>query len=77
MSSEITLQDSYAARARITGATRVTPTVPSQALSNATGSDIRLKLEQGQITGSFKLRGASNAVLSLSCAQRAKGVVGV
>jgi threonine dehydratase len=77
MSSEITLQDSYAARARIAQSIRITPTVSSDALSKATGGDIRLKLEQGQITGSFKLRGASNAVLSLSDAQRAKGVVGV
>ncbi|SMO74657.1 hydroxyectoine utilization dehydratase EutB [Ruegeria faecimaris] len=77
MSSEITLQDSFAARARIAQSIRVTPTVSSDALSKATGGDIRLKLEQGQITGSFKLRGASNAVLSLSDAQRAKGVVGV
>ena len=77
MSSEITLQDSYAARARIAQSIRVTPTVSSDALSKATGGDIRLKLEQGQITGSFKLRGASNAVLSLSDAQRPKGVVGV
>ncbi|WP_271950054.1 hydroxyectoine utilization dehydratase EutB [Ruegeria faecimaris] len=77
MSSEITLQDSFAARARIAQSIRVTPTMSSDVLSKTTGSDIRLKLEQGQITGSFKLRGASNAVLSLSDAQRAKGVVGV
>ena len=77
MSSEITLQDSYAARERIAKAIRTTPTVRSPTLSEATGGDIRLKLEQGQITGSFKLRGATNAVLSLSDAQRAKGVVGV
>ncbi|MFK7939672.1 MAG: hydroxyectoine utilization dehydratase EutB [Roseovarius sp.] len=77
MGSEITLQDSYAARRRIAGAIRTTPTVQSPALSEAAGGDIHLKLEQGQITGSFKLRGATNAVLSLSAAQRAKGVVGV
>lgn len=77
MNSEVTFQDSFAARARITGAIRVTPTVPSDWLSQASGGDIRLKLEQHQITGSFKLRGATNAILSLSDAQRAKGVVGV
>ncbi|MCD9146603.1 hydroxyectoine utilization dehydratase EutB [Pseudophaeobacter flagellatus] len=77
MNSEVTFQDSFTARARITGAIRVTPTVPSDRLSQASGGDIRLKLEQRQITGSFKLRGATNAILSLSDAQRAKGVVGV
>ena len=77
MGSEITLQDSYAARKRISETMRRTPTVASDVLSNATEGDIRLKLEQTQITGSFKLRGATNAVLSLSEAQRAKGVVGV
>ncbi|GLT10867.1 hydroxyectoine utilization dehydratase EutB [Sulfitobacter porphyrae] len=77
MGSGITLQTSYAARARIAGTIRRTPTVTSETLSIATGGDIRLKLENTQITGSFKLRGATNAVLSLSEAQRARGVVGV
>ena len=77
MSSEITLQDSYAARRRISKAIRRTPTVASDFLSGATGGDICLKLEQTQITGSFKLRGATNAVLSLTPEQRAAGVVGV
>ncbi len=38
---------------------------------------VHLKLEHLQVTGSFKLRGATNAVLSLSDADKAKGVVGV
>ena len=62
-----------AARARIADRIRATPLVPSSAL----GAQVRLKLEQLQITGSFKLRGAANAVLSLSAAERARGVVGV
>ena len=77
MGTGITLQDSYAAQNRISEAVRRTPTVASEVLSRATEGDIRLKLEQGQITGSFKLRGATNAVLSLNEEQRAKGVVGV
>ena len=36
-----------------------------------------LKLEQQQITGSFKLRGATNAILSLTSAEQERGVVGV
>ena len=77
MSSDVTLQDSQAARDRIADHVRTTPIVASPSLSEATGGDIRLKLEQLQITGSFKLRGATNAVLSLSNADRAHGVVGV
>ncbi|SLN61897.1 L-threonine dehydratase catabolic TdcB [Roseovarius albus] len=77
MNSDITLQDSFAARVRIAGRVRTTPIVFSPSLSEATGCDIRLKLEHTQITGSFKLRGATNAVLSLTEAERANGVVGV
>lgn len=51
--------------------------IESSALSKITGGKILLKLEQLQITGSFKLRGATNAILSLSKEQREKGVVGV
>lgn len=77
MNWENALQMSGMARDRIAGHVRTTPTVKSQALSDHSASDIHLKLESGQITGSFKLRGATNAVLALSQAERSKGVVGV
>ncbi|UWQ47751.1 hydroxyectoine utilization dehydratase EutB [Leisingera aquaemixtae] len=77
MTEKITLQDSYQARARIAGRVRQTAMVPSPALSARCGGAVSLKLESSQITGSFKLRGATNAVLSLSEEQRAAGVVGV
>ncbi|WP_095595371.1 hydroxyectoine utilization dehydratase EutB [Actibacterium pelagium] len=77
MKSEVTLQDSYAARMRISGRVRTTPIVLSPSLSHMTGGTIQLKMEHTQLTGSFKLRGASNALLSLTEAQRAHGVVGV
>jgi len=51
--------------------------VASPALSAAAETPVYLKLEQLQITGSFKLRGATNAILSLTAEQRARGVVGV
>jgi threonine dehydratase len=54
-----------------------TPVIQSTSLTEQTGAPVFLKLEQRQITGSFKLRGATNAVLHLSDDQRAKGVVGV
>ncbi|QDI78154.1 MULTISPECIES: hydroxyectoine utilization dehydratase EutB [Leisingera] len=77
MTEKITLQDSFQARARIAGRVRQTAMVPSPALSARCGGAVSLKLESSQITGSFKLRGATNAVLSLSEEQRAAGVVGV
>jgi|TARA_R110000851_G_scaffold204862_1_gene356742 threonine dehydratase len=77
MTQPITLQDSFAARNRITGGIRQTQLVASSSLSALTSANISLKLEQTQITGSFKLRGATNAVLSLTPEQRAAGVVGV
>ena len=77
MTEKITLQDSYQARARIAGRVRQTALVESPALSTLCGGQVALKLESSQITGSFKLRGATNAVLSLSDEQRAAGVVGV
>ena len=77
MKSEITLQDSHAARQRICGHIRTTPMIASPSLSATIGGTVDLKLEQLQKTGSFKLRGATNAVLSLTEAERAHGVVGV
>ncbi|NVO58213.1 hydroxyectoine utilization dehydratase EutB [Rhodobacteraceae bacterium B1Z28] len=77
MTSKITLQDSYQAQARISGRIRRTALVESPSLSKLSGGQISLKLESTQITGSFKLRGATSAVLSLTEEQRAVGVVGV
>lgn len=54
-----------------------TPVVPSQTLTQASGAPVHLKLEHLQKTGSFKLRGATNAVLALGETARANGVVGV
>lgn len=73
----VTLSDIEAARVNITGRVRLTPVEASKALSDQAGVPVILKLEHHQITGSFKLRGATNAVLSLNDAQKAAGVVGV
>ena len=61
----VTLADIEAARARIDADIVVTPTVDSPSLSDRLGVPVRLKLEQRQMTGSFKLRGATNAVALL------------
>lgn len=77
MPDTVTLQDIYRARRAIAGRIRRTPLAVSDSLSRAAGAPMHLKLEHLQITGSFKLRGATNAVLALSPEQREKGVVGV
>ncbi len=73
----IGLGDIERARDRIAGRVRATPLLRSESLSAETGGAVHLKLEQLQITGSFKLRGATNAILKLSDGERGRGVVGV
>jgi threonine dehydratase len=73
----VSLRDIYVARQRIAGQIRRTPLVLSDSLSARAGCPVNLKLEHHQTTGSYKLRGATNAVAALSEAQRRAGVVGV
>ncbi|TPJ64447.1 hydroxyectoine utilization dehydratase EutB [Mesorhizobium sp. B2-6-1] len=77
MTRAVALSDIRAARQRITGKVESTPVVPSESLSERLGLPVHLKLEHRQTTGSFKLRGASNAIASLNAEQRARGVVAV
>jgi threonine dehydratase len=71
----VTIEDIAAAARRLSGRVLTTPLVASASLSRLCGVPVGLKLEHHQITGSFKLRGATNAVLSLSAEERARGVV--
>jgi len=73
--SGLQLNDVYLARQRIASLIRTTPMEHSPSLSKRMGVAVYLKLESQQITGSFKLRGASNAVAQLDAAARANGVV--
>jgi threonine dehydratase len=52
-----------------------TPVEYSHHLSRLTGAEVWLKMEHLQITGSFKLRGATNKLLSLSDAEKGRGVI--
>ena len=52
-----------------------TPLVRSQFLSNLCGGDVFLKLENLQVTNSFKIRGAFNRFLHLSLEEKARGIV--
>ena len=64
-----------AAAARLRDVVVTTPVVPAPWLSHELGIDVRCKLENVQRTGSFKLRGASNALLQLAPAAARRGVV--
>lgn len=77
MTGSPTLRDIFKARQRIRGHVRHTPLVASPSLSDAVGGPVLLKMEHQQTTGSFKLCGATNAVLALGDAERARGIVGV
>lgn len=73
----VTLNDIIAAQARLAGYVRHTPLFKASALRQqreAVG-DLTLKLENLQVTGSFKARGAVNKTLSLSPEQVARGIV--
>jgi len=60
---------------RIAGAVSVTPCRTAPRLAAALGIRTWIKLEQLQFTGSFKERGALNALLQLSFEERARGVI--
>ena len=64
-----------AAAERIRSGISHTPTVRSRSLSQAIGGDVYYKTENRQTTGSYKERGALNAMLTLSDDARARGVI--
>jgi threonine dehydratase len=73
----IELAEIEAARERIAGAALRTPLVPLHAddAGAPAGTEIYLKLETLQPIGSFKIRGATNAILKAPAAARAAGLV--
>jgi threonine dehydratase len=73
----IGIKEIEAAAERIAGQVVRTPTVPSPGLTALLGVPVTAKLELLQRTGSFKARGATAKLLSLSEAERAAGVVAV
>lgn len=70
----ISLQDIRDAAGRLADAVRRTPFLRSRALSQMTGAEIWIKLENLQQTSSFKDRGAGNKMMRLDAAQRRAGV---
>jgi threonine dehydratase len=71
----VSLEDITQAAARIKDAIVRTPTIPAPGLSERFGAQVFLKLENMQLTGSFKERGALNRLLALDAASQAAGVV--
>jgi len=67
--------DVAAAATRLAGHVVRTPLLENAALNRAVGGRLLLKPEMLQTTGSFKFRGASNAVLQLDAERRARGVI--
>lgn len=75
--SPITLPEIDAARRVLSGSVIRTPLVEAKSLSDQTGANLLLKLENLQVTGSFKARGALVRLLALDDASRRTGVVAV
>lgn len=71
----IDLSDIQRARERMRGAIYLSPCARSASLSERTGCELYLKLENLQMTGSFKERGALNKLATMSEAERAAGVI--
>jgi threonine dehydratase len=69
------LEDIEAARERIRPHVHHTPVRHSTTFSRMTGAELHLKLENLQRTGSFKVRGATNKILTLSPDERERGVI--
>ena len=72
-----TLSDIYRAQAGIASLVGRTPLVEAPWLSQLTGAQVIFKLENLQVTGSFKIRGAANKLLSLPQESRERGIITV
>jgi threonine dehydratase len=70
-----TLADIQAARERLRGIAEETPIYLSETFSRRCGREVRLKAENLQRTGAFKIRGAVNRLSMLTPEERAAGVV--
>lgn len=75
MAALVELDHILDARRRLDGVVARTPTETSRAVSEEVGTQVLLKCEHLQRTGSFKLRGAYNRIVRLSADERARGVV--
>jgi threonine dehydratase len=77
LGTDVTMRDIFLARQKIAPIVRRTPLIESLELSERAGVSVHLKLENLQETGSFKIRGAANKLLSLTPEEQARGVIAV
>jgi threonine dehydratase len=77
MTGALSLKDIQSARQRIAPCIRRTPLTPSATLSERLKTNVYVKLELFQKTGSFKVRGAFNKALGLKPEERERGIVAV
>ena len=73
--AEVSLKTIREARAAIAESVYFSPCTQSASISEASGQPVYLKLENQQRTGAFKERGALNKLLSLTDAERQRGVI--
>lgn len=72
---QVSLEDIQAARKRLQEVVQTTPVNASRSVSERLGTTTCLKLENTQTTGSFKVRGSLNKMLSLTPAELGRGLV--
>jgi threonine dehydratase len=72
---DLSLRDIEGARERLAGLIHMTPLENSHTVSRFSGRDVFLKLENLQRTGSFKIRGAANCILTLHPEQKKRGII--
>ncbi|NQS90159.1 pyridoxal-phosphate dependent enzyme, partial [Patescibacteria group bacterium] len=75
MNLPINLEDIKAASNRLKPYVRHTPLLRGDKLDKVINCEVYLKPECLQITGSFKLRGATNKMLTLTDEEKAKGII--
>ncbi|MDR1048818.1 MAG: pyridoxal-phosphate dependent enzyme, partial [Synergistaceae bacterium] len=63
------------AKGRLSGLVRHTPLLRADKLDALVDAEVYLKPENLQLTGSFKIRGAMNKILSLSDEERSRGII--
>ena len=71
----VTLKDVQAARERIRDALYLSPCARTETLSRVTRTEAFLKLDNLQMTGAYKERGALNRLLTLGAPERARGLI--
>ncbi len=75
MSTKLSKEDIHQIQERINPYVHHTPVMSSRLINELSGGDLFFKCENFQRMGAFKMRGASNAILSLNEEQKSRGVV--